>query len=262
MKALAACMLLASAGSGFAATTWTPGLGCTDNAQCTTTAATSTSSAVAGKVDGGAASAVTVTASAYAVSNTAGSAFTQASLYEYSTNHLGVVSSGENPNGVPEHAMDNAGATELISLKFSSALVALNNVTTAYANGDSDMSLLAYTANGGAAPTNYSIAGQKIGDLLTSGWTLVATIDGNDASGGASYGGLNARGVTSSWWLVSAYNAGYGNSSLSGGNDYMKLLSVAGDVKSNNVPEPGSLALIGVGLFAALRARRRTAKTA
>jgi hypothetical protein len=262
MKALAACALLMSAGSGFAATTWTPGTGCTDNAQCTTTAATSASTAVAGQVDGGAASAVSVAASAYAVSNTAGSTFTQASLYEYGTNHLGVVSSGESANGVPEHAMDNVGATELISLKFSSALVALDKVTTAYASGDSDMSLLAYTANGGAAPASYTIAGKKIGELLTSGWSLVATIDGNDASGGASYGGLNAKGITSSWWLVSAYNAGYGNSSLSGGNDYMKLLSVAGDVRANKVSEPGSLALIGMGLFAAFGARRRAAKAA
>lgn len=275
LKMLAACALLSAAASGFAATTWTPGAatGCGANLSSTGTTLCTPGSSVAGT-----STTVTVSSSAYAVSNSSSaSTFAAASLYDYGggANHLGVVSSGETGTS-PDHAMDNNVNTELISLKFSSS-VALTSITTGWAGGqsgqtaDSDMSLLAFT--GGVAGydiATYDIAGKTIAQLLTQGWTLVANIDGG--TGAATYTtngdgtALNATGISSSWWIVSAFNSGYGGSqkNVDGGNDYVKLLSVAGDLKAatppgNKVPEPGSLALMGAAFCAALAARRRKA---
>jgi len=248
LKLLAAGALLSSAASGFAATSWTPG---SASACDFSSPATSKSCSGATVASGG----VSVTATAFATSGS-GSTFASAALYDYGGNHLGVVTTGESPTSSPDHSMDNNVYTDLISLKFTSSLVALTSITTGWASGDSDMSLLAYTGSN----ASYSIAGKTIAQLLLDGWTLVANINGGSAA--AAYTGLNGGGITSSWWIVSAFNSGYGGSQtgLDGGDDYVKLLSVAGDIKTNKVPEPSTLVLMGAAFCAAMGARRRKAK--
>ncbi|APW38782.1 hypothetical protein RD110_17520 [Rhodoferax koreense] len=264
LKLLAACAVLSSASSGFAATTWTPGAATAcdfssgSNKNCGTTA---------NVTSGG----VTVSALAYSTTGSGGSV-ASAALYDYGSNHLGVVTGAESPNSSPEHSMDNNVSTDLISLKFTSS-VALTSITTGWAGAqtgqtaDSDMSLLAYTGKAGYDIATYDIAGKTIAQLMAQGWTLVANINGG--TGAATYttdntgSALNASGISSSWWIVSAFNSGYGGSqtNVDGGDDYVKLLSVAGDIKTtppgNKVPEPGSLALMGAAFCAALATRRR-----
>lgn len=68
------------------------------------------------------------------------------------------------------------------------------------------------------------------------------------------------------WWIVSAYNSSYGaatgadqgaansggTTGLQNGNDYFKVLAIAGTASKipdpSKVPEPGSIALLGLGL--------------
>jgi hypothetical protein len=81
------------------------------------------------------------------------------------------------------------------------------------------------------------------------------------ASGGTA--NINPDDKASSWWLISAYNSTYGGQSWSTNNDYVKLLSVAGtkctdcSSQGGEVPEPGSMALLAMGLVAAVGTMRR-----
>jgi hypothetical protein len=245
LLAIGALMSMASLGQ--AATTWTPGTAAACNLAVGTTYQACSGSAVTSN-------GVTATSSAYSTTGT-NQTLAGATLYDHDFNSMGVVSAAEMPGAEPQHAMDNVSSTDLISIKFSSALVALTAVTTTYVSGDSDMSLLAYTGTNG----QYSLVGKTTANLITDGWKLVATINGGTA--GATYAGLNAGGITSSWWIISAYNSGYGGTGagVDAGDDYMKLLSVAGDIKTttSKVPEPGSLMLMGAAFCAAVGARRR-----
>lgn len=69
---------------------------------------------------------------------------------------------------------------------------------------------------------------------------------------------VNSGGLSSSYWLVSAYSTAFGGPQvgtgvLSNGNDYFKLLSFSG---TTAVSEPGVLALAGLGLFGVAWSRR------
>ena len=155
----------------------------------------------------------------------------------------------------PEHATDNQNGTDLIALSFAQS-VTLSSLSVGWWQEDSDLSVLAYTGAGTPSLSNMTAA-----DLLDagSGWTLV----GNYASAGAtSTKSINSGNFSSSWWLISAYNSNFGGSGLGQGNDYVKLLAVAGTRYTPpppppGVPEPGTLALAGIALAGAWQVRRR-----
>jgi hypothetical protein len=179
---------------------------------------------------------------------------------------------GAGPSGSqPGHAIDNNGQFEAVMLTFTTGKVNLTGVTTGYVSGDSDLTMLAYTASttglsAAQIATNTSITGKTWAQLLTSGWSLVGSY--NNASSVSTTSTPNSS--LSSYWLIGAYNSLIGGTSTPVGAstnpvDYFKLASVSGcagttcsspTTTPSSVPEPGSLALFGMA-FAGLAALRR-----
>ncbi len=160
-----------------------------------------------------------------------------------------------NETGDGSHAVDNTSGIDALILKFSEA-VALNSVQIGW-NGtdnrptqttynDSDMSI--YRWAGASAPSATNGSGLTFSN---SAWQLVNHFE-NVGSQPNNTVGFSAG--SSSYWLISAYN---GTSSALVGKDAFKLLSVAGTIPTS-VPEPGSLALLGLGAAGLLAARRKS----
>lgn len=165
-----------------------------------------------------------------------------------------------NETSAPEHAIDNNGRYEMALLSFTGGAVNLTGANFSYSGSDSDYTVLAYTGAAGGE----SLVGKTWATL--SGWTLVGNYS-SSSSGNKSFN--NA--TYSSFWLIGAYNplGGTSNSTYSG-TDAFKLASVSGDLctsgtpgcggGNNSVPEPGSIALIGLGLLGLIRARKYARK--
>ncbi|MGE0010719.1 MAG: exosortase-dependent surface protein XDP1 [Azoarcus sp.] len=252
MKKYTAVALLVSglsAFSGAASAAWNWDLSCGDFACSQTVSDSQTSNPVGGP---------SVTVTGWSASNS-GSSLSQG--YIESWNGVGVHYSDES-TASPNHAMDNNGRFESVLLNFG-ADIQLDSVGLGWVyNNDrrrSDFFVLAYT---GSAVFSGDLTGKSYSDLLSlgSGWTLV----GNSGGSGTGDYTLSAGSTYSSFWLigagaVSGTSVGYGSNNSY--NDYMKVASVGGSVKppshDNNVPEPGSLALAGLGVLGLVGMRRR-----
>lgn len=180
------------------------------------------------------------------------------------------------------------GNTEAVMLSFSDSVV-LTHVDFGYVSGDADFSIFRYigkTPPAGAAPT-FTGTDASLSAMLIAGWELVgnygttatgsnpaatALYDSNGSTGGITGPTASVDQLGSSWWLVSAYNTNYSTTgknfgSLNQGNDYFKLYAVkasactstvANVCEPSNVPEPGSLALVSLGIVGlAVQSRRR-----
>jgi hypothetical protein len=243
-----------------AASTWTMSMGTQCGASGNGTSYTSvncSSTAVSGT------STPTANATAYTSSANSESSTFSASVLKYwgTGSGFGVQRSGDG-----EHSLDNQDETDFIALDFGDVRVNLSQITLGWSSGDSDITVMAYTNTGD--PT---LTGRIDSFRATNGWTSIT----NYGSSSAYYTGGSpdiVRTTTdtatySSWWLISAFNSNYGAGSLDSHKDYVKLLSIAGSTQNpptppSGVSEPGSLALLGLGLVGMLASRRRSQKAA
>ncbi|PZP29368.1 MAG: hypothetical protein DI603_16990 [Roseateles depolymerans] len=160
----------------------------------------------------------------------------------------------------------------MLILKFDTA-VALDKITLGYIVGDADITVMAYN---GAASLGSLFNGQTSAANVTSavnaqgGWSLIKNIGDGGSTQATETAPLersvgNDGNVVASWWVIGAYNSGFGGTAISNSDslaDYVKVLSVATkDVNTtpprNTVAEPVSLALAGVALLGVAGTRRR-----
>jgi hypothetical protein len=153
----------------------------------------------------------------------------------------------------PEHAIDNDQRNEMALLQFGTK-TRLTTATFGWTGADADVSVMAWMGSG--APP--SLTGATWG-ALPSGWTTVGnytTLAHNSTSDQTL--AINSGGIVSSYWLIGAYNALAAGTKdttgalMDGNSDYVKIKAVTG-----KIPEPGTLALLGLGLVGFFYTSRR-----
>jgi hypothetical protein len=204
---------------------------------------------------------VDLSARAYSSDNT-GSTYRTAAINQQGTGSgFGVYNQTEGLSaGSPNHAADNSTpGVDMLMLQFTAAEI-LKSVTIGWSGSDGDFQVLRWNgaSNASLSTVNTSIIGKTATQLVSGGgWELVTLVNG---AGGistpdVSYS-VNAGNLSSSYWLVSAYNSSFGGSGATWGTDAIKVLGVTAGLPGQ-VSAPGTLALAGLGLVGLAFVRRR-----
>ena len=193
----------------------------------------------------------TLQVSAFANTGTGGAFAAGAVNYQGTGSGVGAYNTVEGLSaGSPDHAVDNNVSIDSLLLSFTTAQV-LKNVTLGWSGADADFQVLRWT--GGALTAT---AGKTAAQLITAGWALVSTVDGaaNISTPDVTYG-VNTGNLSSSYWLISAFNSAFG----SGGSVGIDAFKVLGVSTGTAVSLPGTLALAGLALAGVFTVRRRRA---
>ncbi len=161
-----------------------------------------------------------------------------------------VISSGGSAGYLnsPQHSFDNQGATESILFSFSSDFT-LEQLDFGWTSNDSDVQVYAYTS-----ATAFSTGTILTKDYSTlTGWTKIGDF-ASPTDPRLTTPRLTTNSTYSRYWLVTP---GPASDKL----DYVKLAGITGSYKPTTpppaVPEPESLALVGIALAGMVAVRRR-----
>ncbi len=184
---------------------------------------------------------VTITVTGWSVADDGAGSFTPTALRQWSTG-LGMCNSGQNPStggcGTGPHATDNIGRDEVFLITFSTPVLASEALITAWAS-DYDASYWGGTGLPSMASTGLAGLGSGFNDLFMG-----------TAISGSSFRTVSLTSLDSPIsWLVFGVRPG-------DDNDKFKFKGLSFVLPEEDTPEPGMIALLGIGT-ALLAARRK-----
>ncbi len=184
----------------------------------------------------------TLKARAYATNDNPGlGLFVKATLNQFSGG-LGVNSPGES-SGSPQHAVDNDGKDELFVFEFNDPTYLFTGFQIGWKQNDADIRAW---IGGNTLAAGYNFSGEKFSNLSTLGGGFTALNFLNVPTNTTQ--NFGTTGIAGRYLILAA--APYDRDGYDKKFDYFKISQVSGaePLPTNQVPEPGILALLGIAM--------------